>query len=109
MIQSLWKKRRRGMSGLTSNARLGFHIAPEVKASMHPQGIVLIDMRGGKVFSANRVGAMVWRGAAEGWSLERVTQSIGQKFQAPAGMVRQDIVEFLAQLAAEGLLVADAK
>ena len=88
--------------------RLGFHVAPEVKASLHPDGVVLIHLGKGTVFSANRVGAMIWNGAAERWSLERVAESISSEFHIPAQTVEQDAAEFLAQLEAEGLLVSDA-
>ena len=87
---------------------LGFHVAPDVKASVHPDGVVLIHLGRGTVFSANRVGAMIWNGAAERWSLDRVAASISSEFHIPAQTVQKDAVEFLAQLAAEGLLVSDA-
>jgi hypothetical protein len=62
----------------------------------------------GKVFSANRIGAMIWNGAAERWSLDRIAESIGREFHVGAPTARRDAAEFLAQLAAEGLVVPDA-
>jgi Coenzyme PQQ synthesis protein D (PqqD) len=86
---------------------LGFRVAPDVKASLHPDGVVLIHLGTGTVFSANRVGAMIWNAAAERWSLDRVAASISSEFHIPAQRVQQDAAEFLAQLAAEGLLVSE--
>jgi hypothetical protein len=86
---------------------LQFHVSPEVKASVHPDGVVLIHLGRGTVFSANRVGAMIWNGAAERWSLEQVAASISGEFDIPPATVRQDAAKFLAQLAAEGLLIPD--
>lgn len=87
---------------------LGFHVAPDVKASVHPNGVVLIHLGRGTVFSANRVGAMIWNGAAERRSLDQVAASISREFHISPQAVQQDAAEFVAQLAAEGLLVSDA-
>ena len=87
---------------------LGFRIASDVKASMHSDGIVLIHHGRGTVFSANRIGTMIWNGAQERWSLNRVAGSISKEFEVPAQTAQQDTLEFMAQLAAEGLLVSDA-
>ena len=103
-----WLKRwtRRGTPEGTSD-NLRFRVAPEVKASVHPDGVVLIHLGRGTVFSANRVGAMVWNGAAERLSLEKVTASISGEFHIPSKIVQRDAAEFLAELAAEGLLIPD--
>jgi hypothetical protein len=87
---------------------LKLRVAPDVKASLHPDGVVLIHLGRGTVFSANRVGAMIWNGAAERWSIEKVAESISTEFHIAPATVQQDAAEFLAQLAAEGLLVPDA-
>jgi hypothetical protein len=87
---------------------LRFRIAPDVKASLHSQGIVLINLTRGTVFSANRAGAIIWNGAVERWSLDRIAKSISNEFHIPAQSAHDDTAEFVAQLAAEGLLVPDA-
>lgn len=86
---------------------LGLRIAPDVKASLHAEGIVLLHLGKGTVFSANRAGATIWSGVAERWSLDRVAETIGSEFHVPAQGAREDAAEFLAQLVAEGLLVTD--
>jgi hypothetical protein len=87
---------------------LGFRIAPDVKTSTHAEGIALINLRQGTVFSANRVGAVIWNAAAQRWSLDRVVESITREFGVPAQTALEDAAQFLAQLAAEGLLIPDA-
>jgi len=86
---------------------LRFRAAPEVKASVHSEGVVLIHIGKGIVFSANRVGAMIWDGATKQWSIERVVRSISEAFQIPAHAVERDAASFLAELQAEGLLIPD--
>jgi hypothetical protein len=66
-------------------------------------------MSRGIVFSANRAGAIVWNAVSERWPLDRIAESISCEFHIPARDAQQDAAEFLAQLAAEGLLVPDAK
>jgi hypothetical protein len=87
---------------------LGFHIAADVTASRHSDGLVLLHQSKGVVFSANRVGALIWKGAIERWSLNRVADSISSEFHISRETAWQDATDFLAQLASEGLLVADA-
>jgi len=87
---------------------MSLRIAADVKASLHSEGVVLIHHTRGIVFSANRVGAMIWKGAAENRGLDRVVESIATEFHVPAETAHRDAVEFLSQLRAEGLLVASA-
>src|SRR5262249_43088805 len=79
---------------------LRYRPAPDVKASVHADGVILIQLKTGTVFSANRAGAMIWNGATQRWSLDRVAHSISEMFGIPAQRVRDDTVEFLAQLQA---------
>jgi hypothetical protein len=105
---TLFRTRRRTSEAeqkVPETPRLG--VAPEVKASVHPDGVVLIHVGRGTVFSANLVGAMIWNGAAEGWTIQEVAASISSKFHIPPETARHDAAAFLAQLQAEGLLVAN--
>ena len=107
MLSFLRNGPHRGMHAREHPAGLGFRIAPDVKASTHAEGVVLINLKRGTVFSANRVGAVIWNAAAERWSLDRVVDSISREFAVPARTAHEDAAEFLAQLAAEGLLIPD--
>jgi len=108
MLRVFGSRRQRRAPNQSGPGHLGFRVAPDVKASLHSEGVVLINLSRGTVFSANRVGAMIWNAAAERWSLDRVAASISSEFHIPAQTAQQDAAEFLAQLAAEGLLVTDA-
>ena len=105
---SLFRSRRPSRApGDLEPGRLKFRVAPDVKASLHPDGVVLIHLGKGTVFSANRIGAMIWNGAVERWSLQRVAASISGEFHVPPQTVQQDAARFLAELEAEGLLISD--
>jgi len=88
-------------------ARLMFHAGPEVKASIHAGGMVLIHLRTGVVFTSNRAGALIWAGITERRSLDEVTARVSREFRIEQELARRDAERFLAQLQAEGLLVAD--
>jgi hypothetical protein len=108
MLSFLRNSNHRALHAKMHTAGLGFRIAPDVKASTHAEGIVLLNQNRGTVFSANRVGAAIWNAAAQRWSLDRVADSISREFAIPAQTAHEDAAEFLAQLAAEGLLIPDA-
>ena len=108
MLSFLMGRNRPAASVNSGQGLMGFRVAPDVKASAHAEGVVLINLNRGTVFSANRIGAMIWNAAAERWSLDRIAASISREFHIPSQIAQQDAAEFLAQLAAEGLLVAEA-
>jgi len=60
------------------------------------------------VFSANRVGAMIWNSIEENRSLDSVAEAISSEFRISVQTARKDAALFLAQLESEGLLVSDA-
>lgn len=91
-----------------SRGLLGFRVAPDVKSSPHSDGLVLIDVSRGTVFSANRVGALIWNAAAEQRTLDRIAESISSEFHIPVQAAQDDAAEFVAQLVKEGLLVPEA-
>jgi len=59
------------------------------------------------VFSSNRVGASIWKGASERHSVEDVVSSISGEFRVPLQDARRDTAAFLTQLETEGLLIRD--
>jgi len=76
----------------------------EVKTSVHEEGLVLMDVGRGRVFTANLVGARIWRGVAEGASVESVAETISCEFRVSKQQAMADTVAFLGQLERAGLL-----
>jgi len=108
MLSFLRIHRRKRKTDPLKPGLLGFRVAPGVKASQHPHGLVLINHTRGTIFAANRAGAMIWKAAADRWPLERIAESISSEFHVPANTARDDAAEFIAQLSAEGLLLPEA-
>jgi hypothetical protein len=107
MTNCIGSARERRAAPEAEPARLMFQAAPEVKASLHADGMVLIHHGSGTVFSANRVGAMIWQGATEHRSMGEMAESISGEFHLPRQTVEQDALRFLAELQAAGLLLPD--
>ena len=75
-----------------------------VRASIHEDGVVLMHVGRGRVFSANVVGARIWQGVAEGASVETVAESISREFRVPEQQALADTEAFIGQLERAGLL-----
>ena len=102
-FKAAWRRKRQQRA-----AALRLRVAPEVKASLHLDGVVLIHLRKGTVFSANRAGARIWMGAAEQWSMDRLIRSISEEFNVSLEIAQRDAMDFIKHLIAEGLLTGDA-
>jgi hypothetical protein len=88
---------------------LPFHPSPEVKAAIHADGIVLIHLSRGIIFSSNRVGAMIWNDTVQHRSIYQMTEAISQAFAVEAQIAHRDVTAFIDQLATEGLLVTGGR
>jgi len=76
----------------------------EVKTSVHEEGLVLMDLGRGRVFTANAVGACIWRGVEDGASVESVAESISREFCVSKEQALADTAAFIGQLERAGLL-----
>jgi len=79
--------------------------SPEVRASLHAEGITFLHIGTGTVLSANRVGARMWERASEGLALDAIAAQVSLEFDAPQATVRQDADRFLRELMDAGVLV----
>ena len=78
--------------------------APHVTASVHEDGVVFLDTIGGRLFSANRLGAEVWRGIGRGLGVETIVTAIVDAYGIAYATARADSERFLAELARHGLV-----
>jgi hypothetical protein len=78
--------------------------AAGVTASLHDDGVVFLDVTEGRLFSANRVGADVWRAAARGLDLEAVAQEIAGGYGIAYATALADSERFLRELERHGLV-----
>ena len=107
-IRRFWQARfSPGKPKQISGDGAALRVSPDVKASVHPDGIVLIHLSSGVVFSANRVGAMIWNAVAQRENVHALAASISHNFAVDAQTAERDVASFMAQLEAERLLISD--
>jgi len=79
----------------------------EVATASLPDGAALLDMRAGKYFALNRVGAVIWSSLRDHpSSLEKLTANVSSAFQIEPELCRGDIEIFLSAMVRAGLVEA---
>lgn len=82
-----------------------FNIHPEVRTTPGDEdGSVLINLRSGKVFSLNGVGAKVWSMLEQGATFEGVLRELGREYNLPSEELRNDLDGFINELTRKDLL-----
>jgi hypothetical protein len=81
------------------NRRRGsISVAADVTASLHGDGVVFLHAVEGRLFSANRVGADIWRGVARGLDVEAIAREIAHGYGIAYDTALTDSERFLAEL-----------
>jgi hypothetical protein len=79
-------------------------LSNEIRFSPHANGIVILDIKGGELFSSNAVGARIIALLSENKSLNEIADRIGEEFHASAETVKADLTDFIQRLKTRGLL-----
>ena len=68
--------------------------------------LVLLDLAGGFYFGLNAVGAAIWQRLEEGpATIAQLTEQVVQTFEVDAETARADIVDLVAKMKDQGLVV----
>jgi hypothetical protein len=78
--------------------------SPHVRANVSPDGIVLLDIQSGQIFSANPIGARVWKGLELGLSIPEIVDEIVCQTGADRAVVERDVTDFVHSLMARALV-----
>ena len=81
--------------------------APHVRANVTNDGVVLLDIKSGEIFSANIVAARIWERLLAGDAQTAIVESLAAEFDIPRTVIEQDVREFVESLCARAL-VTDA-
>jgi hypothetical protein len=92
---------KRVLSGRTNP----FKILDAGRASIHPDGVVFLNIQRGVIFKSNRVGSRIWQGVQNQQSPSAIASQISREYAVPEEQAANDTAQFLAQLEAEGFLV----
>jgi len=85
-----------------------FTVNSEAAASLHDDGIVILHTGRGCLFSANRIGARIWRGIEQQMPLETIAEQISSEYQIDLTSAREHTDHFLAQLQKQKLILREA-
>ena len=80
-------------------------IAPHVRASVHSDGVALLNIASGKLFLCNETGSQIWQGIAQGLSPEVIVERISREADVGWELVERHTSLFLAELERRGLVV----
>jgi hypothetical protein len=83
--------------------------APDVRASVHDNGLALLDIASGKVFLCNETGSRIWQGVVAGLSTDAICQEISREFGVASTLVRAHMSSFLAELECRGLVIRNTE
>jgi hypothetical protein len=75
-----------------------------VSVSVHDDGLVALDPKTGVVFSANRIGALIWTQLEQRISLDAIASEISRAYRIDRAVAVKDICRFLTDLQRRGLL-----
>jgi hypothetical protein len=84
--------------------RRRWRIAAHARGSATREGLALLDVKGGKVVTANVIGARIWTLVDEGCDLAAILTAISDETGADEDEIRRDVTDFLASLVEKCLI-----
>jgi hypothetical protein len=79
-------------------------VAPDVRVSVHQDGLALLHIPSGRVFVCNRTAARIWDGVVKGLSADTISDEISRECGVERDLVHQHTSSFLAELERRGLV-----
>jgi len=78
--------------------------APHVRSNISNDGLILLDITTGQIFSANPIAARIWNGLEQGFLLTDIIHGIAADTGADPIVVERDATEFLNTLKLRALV-----
>lgn len=79
-------------------------IRPDVVFRRLDEEAVLLDLKSGKYFGLNEVGARIWQLVAESRTLGEILDTLHQEYATERHVLERDLLEVARELCARGLL-----
>jgi hypothetical protein len=83
-------------------------LEPHVRSMIDGDGAVLLDLKAGRYYSLNGVGAKIWSRAEKGMTLSQIVADLQATYQVPADKLAADLAAFVRNMEEKGLLRACA-
>jgi len=73
-----------------------------------PDDYLVLDLSSGRYFGLGEVGGFIWQRLDGSLDLAAVAAAVSDHFEVPVEQAREDLLEFVAQLIADGLAEASS-
>jgi hypothetical protein len=95
------------MTNQIDNHRIS--VSSEAVASIHDDGIVILHTHTGRLFTANRTGACIWRCIEQQLTFATIAEKISSDYRIAQSIAREHTAHFLAELERHGLIERGGK
>ena len=79
--------------------------SPEIRVSAHGDGLVILHIPSGRIFTCNSTGSRIWNGVVNGATPDTLSDEISRDFGVSPGLAREHTTAFVNKLEHQGLLV----
>jgi Coenzyme PQQ synthesis protein D (PqqD) len=84
-----------------------FRASAAVRASVSPDGLVLLDVSGGLVLASNPVGARIWELIGQRCTRPEIARQLAADYEISLERAHRDVDAFAAALLARGLVAPE--
>jgi len=81
----------------------GIRLSAGASASIHEDGLAILHVPSGRIFTSNRTGARVWQCLERQLPLEAIAAEISRDYGIDQAAAREDVARFLVELERNGL------
>ena len=74
-----------------------------IAASIHDDGIAILHVPSGRIFTSNQAGARIWRYLEQQLPLQAIAAEISREYGIDRAAAQEDMARFLAELERNGL------
>ena len=86
---------------------ISFSVNCEASASIHENGIVILHVGSGCVYTANTTGARIWRGVEQRLSLDAMADGISAEYQIGRTTAGEHVASFVVELERHSLVMRE--
>ena len=83
---------------------LRFAVNSDVTASIHDDGIVMLNVRTGCLYTSNHIGSCIWRSIARQMGLDEIAKEISDAYRIARSIATEHTVCFAGELERNGLI-----
>ena len=95
----------RGRPVTPGPCRVAWAVAPDVRASVHDDGVAILHIPTGRVFLCNRTASRIWQGVVDGLSSEDTCDEMSREWGVARDLIHQHASSFLTELERRRLVI----